>query len=104
MADKELDAWICDKFKIDLMDLSADDLFNIITYFFPSAEFCADDKLIADTGCAYLKFKKDDTKEQAVLISDPTKGKTTQVLYSVVIALAKSVNEGSNEIIFSKFT
>jgi hypothetical protein len=104
LADVEIDRWICSKLGLEQTALNADNLFNIIQYFYPTAEFCQDEKIISESGCAYIKFSAKADKEEAILISEPTKEKTTQVLYSIVVAIAKAVEENKQEITFSKFT
>jgi len=103
MTDKEIDKWLCAHLKLPEREFTSDDLFNIITYFFPSAEFCSDEKLIAESGCAYIKLSAKDDKDRAILISDPTKEKVNQVLYVLAIAIAAAVKEKKNEINFAKF-
>jgi hypothetical protein len=98
MADVELDHWICKNVGLSDRELTPDDLFNIILYFFPEAEFCKDPEIIKTTGSAYVKLKTSDSKDRAILIEDPSIERVSQALYMIVISIVKSVIEKRKEV------
>jgi hypothetical protein len=103
MPDQELDTWICQALKLPKMELDSDTLFSIIKYFFPAADFCADEKTIKEVGAAYIRLLNSDNARDLILIEEPNIKKVNRALYIVVIAIAKTVEQGKDTIEVLKF-
>jgi hypothetical protein len=99
--DLELDLWICKKTNINVRELTLDDLFNIVLYYYPHAECCEDMQKTKESGCGYVLLDQHD-ENSIIKITNPTVAKVTKVLYIITLKLISAYVLGEKNITVAK--